>query len=184
MKKIISLLILICFFENSFSQKNETVSIPTIEETKKYGFTEIIEVKGMSADILYELTKAFLTKKHSDSDFFIDKVNQEIYDNGSFPVTMKVSNMPLTYTILYNVSTKFKDSKLKVTITDFKVSTNAQGTTSEVPLENFFDNLNSVKSGKGYAKKMNDSLSSSIIEQVEKFITDLRKSLIVEEEKW
>ncbi|MGB3590806.1 MAG: hypothetical protein WBA16_03890 [Nonlabens sp.] len=177
MKQTIILILLLFVFNLAIGQKDNGIKILKIEETDKYGFTEIYELDSLTAKKLYNSTKIFLTKKHSDREFFIDIPEKELYDNGSFPANMNVSNIPITYTILYTISTEFKENKVRITISDFKVSTNSQGTTSEVVLENYFDNINAVKSGKKYARRMNESLSNSIIEQSEKLITDLKQSL-------
>lgn len=161
-----------------------TSQIPILEKSGKYGFDKILSIEGKTAKFIYDSTKLFLIKKHADNSFIIDIENQEIYDNGSFPADFMVSNIPMTYTILYNVTTMFKEGKLKVIITDFKVSTNAQGTTSEVPLENFLKNMNSLKSGKKYAEKISDSLSNSIIEQVEKLISEFETNLASDKTEW
>ena len=97
---------------------------------------------------------------------------------------MNVSNIPITYTILYTISVEFKEEKVRIILTDFKVSSNSQGTTSEVPLEDYFNNMNTVKNGKKYARKMNESLSKSIIKQSEKLINELKLSLTEKKTEW
>jgi hypothetical protein len=89
----------------------------------------------------------------------------------------------MTYTVLYTLSVKFKDEKFKIVLSDMKLSTNAQGTTSEVPLENHFENMNTVPSGKKYARKMNESLSASIISQANKLFSDIESS-VAKTEEW
>ena len=184
MKKTITLIFLLFVFNLTFGQKDDGIKIPKIEKTDKYGFTEIYKLDSLTAKELYNSTKIFLTKKHSDKEFFIDIPEKELYDNGGFPANMNVSNIPITYTILYTISTEFKENKVRITISDFKVSLNSQGTTSEVVLENHFDNMNAVKSGKKYVQKMNESLSISIVEQSEKLITDLKQSLTNKKTEW
>lgn len=184
MKQNTTLIILLLVFNLSFGQKGNGIKIPKIEETDKYGFTEIYESDSLTSKKSYALTKVFLTKKHSDKEFFIDIPEKELHDNGSFPADMKVSNIPMTYTILYTISTEFKESKIRIRISDFKVSSNSQGTTSEVVLENFFKNMNTIKSGKRYARKMIESLSNSIIQQSEKLISELKQSLTRKKDDW
>jgi hypothetical protein len=184
MKQTTTLIFLLLAFNLTFGQKDDGIKIPKIEETDKYGFTEIYELDSLTSKKLYASAKIFLIKKHSDKEFFIDIPEKELYDNGSFPADMNVSNIPITYTILYTISTEFKDSKVRIIVSDFKVSTNSQGTTSEVVLENHFKNMNTVKSGKKYARKMNESLSNSIIEQCEKLISELKLSLTKKKTEW
>ena len=181
MKNIVTLF-LICIVSLNVSAQ-EISQIPTIEKTGKYGFERIIEIENKTSMELFQQTKLFLIKRHVDNDFIIEIENQELFDNGSFPATLEVSKAQMTYTILYTFLVKFKDGKIKTTISDMKVSTNAQGTTSEVTLENFIENLNATSSGKKYAKKMNDSLSKSIIEAADKLLTDLTNSFS-ESETW
>tara|TARA_R110002096_G_scaffold425755_1_gene634704 strand:- start:884 stop:1438 length:555 start_codon:yes stop_codon:yes gene_type:complete len=184
MKQTTTLIILLFVFNLTFGQKDDGIKIPKTEETNKYGFTEICELDNITAKELYNLTKLFLTKKHSDKEFFIDIPEKELYDNGSFPADMNVSNIPMTYTVLYIISCEFKENKVRITISDFKVSTNSQGTTSEVVLENHFNNMNAVKRGKKYARKMKESLSKSIIEQSEKLISELKQNLTKKKTEW
>jgi hypothetical protein len=184
MKETITLIILFFVFNLTFGQENDGIKILKIEETNKYGFTEIYDLDSITAKELYNRTKLYLIKKHSDKEFFIDVPEKELYDNGSFPADMNVSNIPITYTILYTISSQFKENKVRITISDFKVSTNSLGTTAEVVLENHFANMNAVKSGKKYARKMNESLSNSIIVQSEKLISELKQSLINKKTEW
>lgn len=184
MKKITAWIILLGIFNFTFGQKEDIIKIPKLEKTNKFGFTEICKSDSLKAEELYRLTKLFLTKKHSDNEFFIDIPEKELYDNGSFPADINVSNIPMTYTILYTISTEFRENKVKIIISDFKVSTNSKGTTPEVLLENYFNNMNAIKSGKKYVRKMNESLSNSIIQQSEKLIKELKNSLKKEKNEW
>ena len=182
--KLTTTLFLLLFVNSTFGQKVNEIKIPKISETDKYGFAEVYKLDSSTTKELYNSTKEFLIKKHSDKEFFIDVQNKEIYDKGSFPADMNVSNIPITYTILYTISVEFKEEKVRIILTDFKVSSNSQGTTSEVPLEDYFNNMNTVKNGKKYARKMNESLSTSIIKQSEKLINELKISLTEKKTEW
>ena len=182
-KTIVLILILLCSLNILAQKKQEEYQIPRIENTGKYGFEKVIEIDNKSAKQLFDHIKSYLIKKHADNDFIIANEAKELFDHGSFPATFKVTNIQITYTILYTLSIKFKDNKFKLVLSDMKASTNSQGTTSEVPLENHFENMNALATGKKYAREMNESLSESIINGANKLFVDIENSF-AEKDEW
>lgn len=178
---IVLLLLAIIVIEGVCQKTNDGVVImPYNEQNQKYSYDSIVIADNRNAIHLYSKAKEFLVEKHLDNVFVIDNNAERLVDHGSFPATFKISGIQNTYTILYSIDLSVKDDKYKFTISNFKASTNAQGTTSEVPIENFFQN--SVNNGgpvaKSYGKKMNESLSQSIDLQVKKLINELTEYMI------
>jgi hypothetical protein len=67
----------------------------------------------------------------------------------------------------------FKPEKTLIKITNFVVSTNSSGSTDEVLLENFINNMESVKVGRRHSKKMLFELSDEITTRVTCIIGNL-----------
>lgn len=180
----ITLLFFAVFTLEGVCQKpnNGVVVMPYNEQSQKYSYDSIVIADNKNAIFLYSKAKEFLVEKHLDNVFVIDINSERLVDNGSFPATFKISGIQNTYTILYSIDLSVKDNKYKFTISNFKASTNAQGTTSEVPIENLFQNCvnNGGPVAKGYGKRMNESLSQSIDQQVEKLISELTKYMITD----
>lgn len=166
---------------NSLSQKkiDTGVELPINKETGKYEFICVDTVKGKLASELYQLGKKFLTHRFNDKDFFIDDKNLKIGDNGNFPVTFKLPSVKfnISYTSVFSIVIQFKDSKYRVILTDFKINTNANATTSEVNLEDFFINNVSVGAGKKYGRNMNIAVAEVVRKQVALLFSDLSKYL-------
>ena len=181
--KYILLILLTFLVIDVFSQLKENnkndVNLPMNEQTKKYEFIHIDTVKGKTASELYQLAKEFLIKKFLDKDFFIDDENIKIGDNGNFPVTFKMprGKLTTTYTSILSITIQFKDDRYKVVLTNFKLSMNANATTAEMLLEDFFKKNESVGMGKNIAIKMNNNIAESISKQVNLFFSDLKKYL-------
>lgn len=166
---------------NSLSQKkiDTGVELPINKETGKYEFICVDTVKGKLASDLYQLGKKFLIHRFNDKDFFIDDKNLKIGDNGNFPVTFKLPSVKfnISYTSVFSIVIQFKDSRYRVTLTDFKINTNANATTSEVNLEDFFINNVSVGAGKKYGRNMNIAVAEVIRKQVDLLFSNLSKYL-------
>lgn len=166
---------------NSLSQKkiDTGVELPINKETGKYEFICVDTVKGKLASELYQLGKKFLIHRFNDKDFFIDDRNLKIGDNGNFPVTFKLPSVKfnISYTSVFSIVIQFKDSRYRVILTDFKINTNANATTSEVNLEDFFINNVSVGAGKKYGRNMNIAVAEVIRKQVDLLFSDLSKYL-------
>lgn len=166
---------------NSLSQKkiDTGVELPINKETGKYEFICVDTVKGKLASELYQLGKKFLIHRFNDKDFFIDDRNLKIGDNGNFPVTFKLPSVKfnISYTSVFSIVIQFKDSRYRVILTDFKINTNANATTSEVNLEDFFINNVSVGAGKKYGRNMNIAVAEVIRKQVDLLFSDLSKCL-------
>lgn len=151
----------------------------------KYGFSEIVELPDLSVAEINTGTRNFLIREHSDPDFIID-IETELLDNGSFPVSFTLKGIPaITYTVLYNFKSEIKEGRTRISITNFKLSTNAAGTTSEVPMENFIETSRSVK---GMGKKGNETMILQIIEGVteksENLIEKYRASFLAQKSDW
>ena len=166
---------------NSLSQKkiDTGVELPINKETGKYEFICVDTVKGKLASELYQLGKKFLIHRFNDKDFFIDDRNLKIGDNGNFPVTFKLPSVKfnISYTSVFSIVIQFKDSRYRVILTDFKINTNANATTSEVNLEDFFINNVSVGAGKKYGRNMNIAVAEVVRKQVALLFSDLSKYL-------
>lgn len=166
---------------NSLSQKkiDTGVELPINKETGKYEFICVDTVKGKLASELYQLGKKFLIHRFNDKDFFIDDKNLKIGDNGNFPVTFKLPSVKfnISYTSVFSIVIQFKDSRYRVILTDLKINTNANATTSEVNLEDFFINNVSVGAGKKYGRNMNIAVAEVVRKQVALLFSDLSKYL-------
>nr|DAH05576.1 MAG TPA: protein of unknown function DUF4468 [Caudoviricetes sp.] len=180
MRILVCLLFVFIGFNSLSQSKIDTgVEFPMNKETGKYEFMCIDTVKGKLAPELYELAKKFLIYRFNDKDFFIDDKNLKIGDNGNFPVTFKLPSMKfnISYTSVFSIVIQFKDSRYRVTLTDFKINTNANATTSEVNLEDFFINNVSVGAGKKYGRNMNVAVAEVVRKQVDLLFSDLSKYL-------
>jgi hypothetical protein len=114
------------------------IKIPIDEETKKYSYSEVLEIPGVDAHELYQRSKDFSIRKSSDQVFLIDEIDSKLVDPGDFSVNGIVKKGMLSfkynYLISYTLSTLFKDGKCKYELTNFR-----QANAANRPLETYTD---------------------------------------------
>ena len=181
------ILVLFAFLFNiSFGQgKVDTgVELPLNKETNKYEFVNVDTIKGKTVSELYELTKKFLIDRFHNKEFFVDEKDVKIGNNGHFPIAVKLPylKIKIPWTSVFSLSIQFKNDRYRIILTNIRLNTNENATTSEVNLETYF--VNNVSMGMGSkktGKKINVATAEEIQKQVNLLFSALSKYLKDEE---
>ena len=115
-----SVIIFIAITSNSFGQN---VEFP-IDQTGKYSFTDIVDLKGMSKDQLFKNGEIFIKAikvLHSNTKLYsADKVNYQIFNRGSFYVYRLGSlKKAIAGAVEYDITLELKNDKYRYTISNF-----------------------------------------------------------------
>lgn len=179
--KIINLFLFLFVCLASLGQENDTgVNLPMNKETNKYEFVNVDTIKGKSSVELYESAKKFLANRFHANDFFIDNENEKIGINGHFPIaiTLPYLKTKTPWTSVFSVSIQFKNDRYRIVLTNIRLNTNENATTSEVNIETYFlNNVNMGMGGKKMGKKINIATAEEIKKQVILLFSDLSKYL-------
>ena len=186
MKKYVSVLFLALATMTALAQKeSEKINMPFDSETKKYGYTEIVELPGRSAAQLYATAKDWCKKKYVDDKFSLDTENVELADIGNFPITSDLgkglSRIILTQTILYNIIFSFKDGRCRFQITDIKMSQTSAGTTAERTMEAYYKVVDDA--GIGATRRARAEIFNDIDVEMKKLIEEVKITLKSESKK-
>jgi hypothetical protein len=178
----IDLIALLIFFSiTALAQEKESdkINMPFDEETKKYTYTEIIEVSGMSSEQLYNLAKDWCKRKYTDDNFSIDEASVELADVGSFPLTTTLgkglSRIVITQTIIYNIIFSFKEGRSRLQITNIKMSQTSAGTTEERTLEAYYKFVQDA--GMGATRRARAVMFNDIDVKMREIIIEARQRL-------
>lgn len=110
-----------CIIQDDVSSNTTKVpeKLPMNETTKKVTFEEVIDIQGISKDVLYERAKNWIIKFTKNTEFITDdKLNGEITKKGSFSKMFgRESNE-----FIFVLTIQFKDNKYKYTLTDIIIS--------------------------------------------------------------
>jgi len=181
MKRSSVILFIIFVSRSVFAQdkESEKINMPYDEETKKYTYSELIEVPEMSAEQLYKLAKNWCKQKYTDDAFSIDESNVELADVGSFPLTTTLgkglTKMVITQTILYNIIFSFKDGRSRLQITNIKMSQTSAGTTEERTMEAYYKFVQDA--GVGATRRARAIMFNDIDLQMRELITEVKEHL-------
>ena len=107
----------------SITGYSQSVEFP-IDEAGKYLFTDVVDLKGLTKDQLFENGLKFMKKikvLHSKSKFLnASKENYKIFNRGSFYVYRIGSvKKAIAGAVEYDVTLEFKEDKYRYTITNF-----------------------------------------------------------------
>ncbi len=182
MKK--SLIILTLVFINNlfFGQSEAKIIIPIDSITQKYTYTKIIEVPDKNASDLFLSTKKWCIQKYLNDKFIIEETDSKLIYIGNFPINTVIKvlgrNAPQAFTVLFSLTTLFKNGKCKVELSNFKLTQNSQGTTNERTLEAYNKNVESYnRTGKKYIRLERDSIFNEVDSNAKKILLDLEKEL-------
>jgi hypothetical protein len=132
MKKLLTLLFVVAFCGNLFSQ-----GLPTDAETKKFTFQETVPLDSVTRDVIYERCKYWIANYYKTDKYDLDdKLNYKVSKGGNFSIKLTYdfkykSDNNVSYTITLNQ----KEGKYRYTITDFKIYNVSTGAKSVLPLE-------------------------------------------------
>lgn len=183
MKKILFTFVLFFTLVSVFAEKGKekNIPIPFDSTTQKYAYSKVVEVANTNAAELYKRSRLWSVQKFSDDKFLVDEPNAAITDLGNFPVKVVVSGglvtIPISFTIIYTVSTQFKDGRFKYNISNIKMSGNANGTTTEQALEVFAKSDENVGLGRNAQRKYIEDVCREIDKNLIVVIADLEKSI-------
>ena len=184
-KKILLPFLLLIGFASGAQKESEKINMPFDEETKKYGYTVIVETPGKSAAQLYQVAKAWCKKKYVDDKFSLDSENVELADVGNFPITSTLgkglTKVILTQTILYNIIFSFKDGRCRFQITDIKMSQTSAGTTAERTMEAYYKVVDDA--GIGATRRARATMFNDIDVKMQELITEVKTALQSEGKK-
>lgn len=172
------LTLLLFLFVVSYGQKDidTGVDLPINKETNKYEFVDIDTINGKMASELYELTKKFLIDRFHNKEFFVDEKDAKIGNNGHFPIAVKLPylKMKTPWTCVFSLDVQFKNDRYRIILTNIRLNTNENATTSEVNLETYF--VNNVSMGMG-SKKMGKKINVATAEEIQKQVNLLFAAL-------
>jgi hypothetical protein len=178
---IAALLIAFVSVAQKGKKEEDAIKIPYDSLAEKFIYTNVFEIPGATAQTLYKRSKDWSIQKFSDEKFLIDETDTKLTDLGNFTinVTMEAGmiKMPIAYTVIYTVTTGFKEGKSKLDITNIKLTDNAQGTSSEQTIESFKKQMEDIQMGKKIGKRFVIDCFEQIDANIQKVITDLEKSL-------
>ncbi len=193
MKKSILILSSLLFVFASFAQKGKKekepfITIPYDSVSQKYAYSKVLDIPGIAAHDLYQRSKNFTVIKFSDDKFSVDEADAKLIDLGSFSINPVMEGgmgmkIPIPYTVIYNVTTSFKEGKCKYDINNIKLSGNSNGTTSEQTLESFAKTHETMGMGKNIQKDFTKQTCELIDVEMKKFITELENALNSEVKK-
>lgn len=162
------LLLLILFPIVCFSQE-----VPIIEGTNQIGFEKTVSSPGSTSSDIYSALKTYLIRKNSDDNFLVDQPDKLIIDAMNFPIMIESGMFPMPYTVLYNISIDIQDEEYRIIMTDYKLSQNASGTTSEATLVQWIETIDNAKRGKRKLKKTKASMLEDIHRESEAVLEEL-----------
>lgn len=168
MKKLLLLLLFISSL--GFSQE-----IPMIEGTDKIGFSERISTPNATPSEVYSELKNYLIRKNADDNFSVDQPDNILIDQMNFPVTIMSSNYPIPYTVLYNLTAEFKEGEIQVTLSDYKISQNAAGTTRETTLSQWIESIDNAKRGRRKMRETKANMLQEINEEAGRILNEIKE---------
>jgi hypothetical protein len=120
MYKLVAI-IFIAFTSNGFAQN---VEFPR-DQTGKYSFTDVVDLKGMSKDELFINGEKFMKKikvLHSKTKYLkVNNADSQIFNRGSFYVYRRGSiKKGIAGAVEYDIALDFKDDKYRYTISGFQ----------------------------------------------------------------
>lgn len=187
-----SILTSVCFlfiviFAYPSMVKGKEIPIPFDSTSNKYAYIEVIEI-DTSARFLYDNAKKWLFEKYLNQDLLFDEKGEKLIQQGSFEIisTLKGGmgvNLPYNYTINFTIIFEFKQGRYRYTITNIKLSQNAEGTTSEQSIENFIDSNDEMRAGRKRMGKFIEQTCNLIDDEFKLLITEMKNSVVSKHRK-
>jgi hypothetical protein len=108
---------------------DKKIKVPFDSTTSKYAYNLIFNLDTSSSKTLYQRTKKWYIDKYSKGTFLNDVENSSLTQTGEFDISapLKAVGKEYTYTYKcrYEITSKFKDGKCKLEITNFHILTGA-----------------------------------------------------------
>jgi len=176
-----SILILISTTAFGFSVKEKEILIPFDSTSNSYAYIDVVEFDS-SANYLYQKSKQWLIDKYLNDNFDLDNPKEKLIQKGSFDIVSTMNagmgmKFPYNYTVNFNIVFEFKDGRYRYTISNIKLSQNAEGTTTEQSLENFIESSDEMGMGKRKMEKFIVQTCNLIHEKFTQLIKEMNSTI-------
>ncbi|MEQ8909517.1 MAG: DUF4468 domain-containing protein [Vicingaceae bacterium] len=176
-----SILILMATTAFGFSIKEKEIVIPFDSASNSYAFIDVVEFDS-SSNYLYQKSKKWLIDKYLNDNFDLDNPKEKLIQKGSFEIVSTLSagmgmKFPYNYTVNFNIVLEFKDGRYRYTLSNIKLSQNAEGTTTEQSLENFIESSEKMGLGKRKMEKFIEQTCNLIHEKFTELIKEMNSTI-------
>ncbi|WP_409965885.1 DUF4468 domain-containing protein [Mycovorax composti] len=164
-----------------FTVKENEILIPFDSTSNSYAYIGVVEFDS-SANYLYQKSKQWLIDKYLNNNFDLDNPKEKLIKKGSFDIVSTMNagmgvKFPYNYTVNFSIVLEFKDGRYKYTLSNIKLSQNAEGTTTEQSIENFILSSDEMGLGKRKMEKFIVQTCNLIHEEFTQFIKEMNSAI-------